>query len=57
MVLVNSGFHTWENLSENYPQLGHTPLKILASLVLGQKSEKNIRLADCPIINLPGAPT
>jgi len=35
---VNSGLHTLKNLSKNYAQLDHTPLKIFASLVLGQKS-------------------
>jgi hypothetical protein len=35
MALVNVGFHTRNNFSENYPQFGYAASKIFARLVLG----------------------
>jgi hypothetical protein len=57
MVLVNLGFHTRKNLSENNPQFGHAFSKIFSSPVLGRKSLKNIGLKWRRIIRLPGAST
>jgi len=57
MMLINSGFHTRNNLSENIPQFGHAPSELFASPVLGRKSLKNVGLKGRRIINLPGAPT
>ena len=57
MVLINSGFHKQNNLSENIPQFGHAPSELFASPFLGRKSLKNIGLKGSRIINLPGAPT
>ena len=37
MVLVNSCFHTRNNLPENNPHFGHTPSELFASYVLGRK--------------------
>ena len=56
-MLINSGFHTRNNLSENIPQFGHAPSELFASPLLGRKSLKNIGLKGRRIINLPGAPT
>ena len=52
IVLVNSGFHTHKNFTENYPCFGHTPSNISASPVLGQKSFKVTGFKRC----LAGAP-
>jgi len=57
MVLINSGFHTRDNLSENIPQLRHAPSGLFGSPILGRKNLKNIDLKRRRIINLPGAPT
>jgi len=48
-VLINSGFHTRSNLSENIPLFG--------SPILGRKSLKNIGLKGRRIIHLSAAPT
>ena len=56
-MLINSGFHTRNNLPENIPQFGHAPSELFASPLLGRKSLKNIGLKGRRIINLPGAPT
>jgi len=56
MVLINSGFHKRNNLSENTPQFGHTPSELFASLILCQKSLRNIGLKGRRIIILPGGP-
>ena len=65
MVLINAGFHTRKNFSENYPQFGHTPSKYSPALSYADKNLKNIGLEGSKIfawpghqiINLPGAPT
>jgi len=57
MVLIISGFHTRNNLSENIPQIGHAPSEMFGSPILGRKSLKNIGVKGRRIINLPGAPT
>jgi len=36
--LINSGFHTRNNLAENIPQFGHATSELLASPILGGKS-------------------
>ena len=56
-VLVNSGFHTRNNLPENNPQFVHAPSELFASHVLGRKFKKNIGLKWLRICNQPGAPT
>jgi hypothetical protein len=53
MVLINSGFHKLNNLSENIPQFGHAPSKLFASSILYRKSLRNIGLKGHPIIILP----
>jgi len=56
-VLINSGFHTQNNLSENIPQFGHAPSELFSSPILGRKNLKNVGLKRRRIINLSGAPT
>jgi len=57
MVMINSGFHMRDNLSENIPQLRHAPSGLFGSPILGRKILKNIGLKRRRIINLPVAPT
>jgi hypothetical protein len=57
MLPINPGFHTGNNLSENIQQFGHAPSELLANIILGRKSFKNIGLKDRRIINLPGVST
>ena len=57
MVLINSGFHTRNNLSENIPQFGHAPSELFASPILGRKSLENIGLKGRRIIKLLETPT
>jgi len=40
MVLVNSGFHTQKNFSENVPQFGYAPLKILSAFSVAENLEE-----------------
>ena len=52
MVLVNQGFHTRNNLTENYPRFGHGPVEMFASpcpmpKMLGDWFEE-ARLLLCP---------
>jgi len=56
MVLINSGFHKRNNLSENIPQFGHTAWELFASPILCRKSLRNIGLKGRRIIILPGGP-
>ena len=56
MVLVSSGFHTRKNFSENFLQLGHVSSKVIASLVLGRKCLKNIRLKGAKLLACPWRP-
>jgi hypothetical protein len=56
MVLINSDFHTRNNLSENIPQYGRAPSELFASPIFGRKSLKNVSLKGRRIINLPGSP-
>ena len=56
MVLINSGFHKRNNLSENIPQFGHTPSELFASPILCRKSLRNVGLKGRRIIILPGGP-
>ena len=56
MVLINSGFHTRNNLSENIPQFGQAPSELFASPILGRKSLKNIGWKGRQIMNLLGRP-
>jgi len=56
MVLINSGFHKRNNLSENTPQFGHTPSELFASPILCRKSLRNIGLKERRIIIVPGGP-
>jgi len=44
MVLVNSGFHTQKNFSENYPQFTHAPWKMFTTPVLRPKRFKECRV-------------
>ena len=57
MVLINSGFHTRNNLSEDIPQLRHAPSELFGSPIVGRKNLKNVGLKRRRIINLPGVPT
>ena len=36
LVLVNSGFHTRNKLTENYSKFGHAPYRTFVSPVLGR---------------------
>ena len=56
MMLINSSFHTRNNLSENIPQFGHAPSELFASLILGRKSIKNIGLKGSELLICPGRP-
>lgn len=56
-MLVNSGLHTRENFSENYPQLVHASITSVASRMLFQKSLKNTVLKGRQITSLSGAHT
>ena len=56
MVLINSGFHKRNNLSENIPQFGHTAWELFASPILCRKSLRNIGLKERRIIIVPGGP-
>ena len=55
-MLINSGFHTQNNLSENISQFGHAPSALFASPILSRKSLNNIGLKGRRIINMPGGP-
>ena len=57
MVLVNSGFHTRSNFSENCLQFGHAPSREFLSPVEGRESCKNICFKGRQIISLPGVLT
>jgi hypothetical protein len=57
MVLVNSGFHTRSNFSENCLQFGHAPSRKFLSPVEGRESCKNICFKGRQIISLPGVLT
>jgi hypothetical protein len=61
MVLVNSGFYTQKNSSENYLQFGHAAAEAFTSLVLGSKSLRNISVkllaAQTHVTSLSGALT
>jgi len=43
MELVNSGFHTRKNFSENYPHFNHAPCIMFTSPVLRPKRFKEYR--------------
>jgi hypothetical protein len=55
-VLVNSGFLTRNNLSENNPQFGQAPPEFFGSHVLGRKFLKNIGLSGAEFFISPGGP-
>jgi hypothetical protein len=66
MVLVNSCFHTGNNLTENHPQFQHVTSKIFASNVLSRKNLKEypfekginfVALLECQNISLSGGAT
>jgi len=48
LVLVNSGFHTRNNFTENYSKFGHAPSRTFASPVLGRKFLKEYRFVGAP---------
>jgi len=50
-MLVNSGFHTPKNFSDNDPQFGHVHSKTFASPVLGRKSSYNTGLNGRPDVS------
>lgn len=54
MGLVNLGYHTRKNCSDNYPQFGHAPSKMFASPTAGIKNLNNTGFKGRRIIKLPG---
>ena len=57
MGLVDSGFLTRNNFSENYQQFGHARLKTSASPLFGWEYLKNIGFSGRQIFSLREAPT
>ena len=56
MTLMNSGSHTQNNFSENYPQFGHKLSKEITSSVKDRKFLNNFGFKGIHIINLDGRP-
>jgi hypothetical protein len=54
MGLVNLGYHTRKNCSDNYPQFGHAPSKMFASPTVGRKNLNNTGFKGRRIIQPPG---
>jgi len=55
IVLVNSGFHTWNSFSENYKRFRPKATYIFPSHLLDPKCLKNISIMRRQVIGLPGA--